>query len=96
MNREFEVLTVRLGPDASAAINALAEQRKVSRAEAARLALTYGVPLARQGLNINIERVLVILEFIGAGIDVIMSREHADVSQHLEALASQRVDQFHA
>jgi hypothetical protein len=96
MTKTFEILTVRVSAETSVALDALAKTREISRAEAARLALSYGVNLAAHGFSINITRVLFILEHLGASVDVIMEREHSDVHKLLETLATKRMEQFHA
>jgi NADH:ubiquinone oxidoreductase subunit D len=89
-------LALRLSPAEFEALDRLAEKRCCSRSEAARLALTIGVPLATSGLSLDLRRIAILLEYTQAGIDVIISREHADFADSLETLAIQRVEQFHA
>ena len=89
-------LALRLSSVELEAIDHLAEKRGCSRSEAARLALTIGVPLATSGLSLDLRRIAILLEYTQAGIDVIVSREHADIADKLEALAIERVEQFHA
>jgi hypothetical protein len=90
------VVTVRLAPDEVAAADALARARGCSRSEAIRFALSFGVPLARQGVALNLPRIALLLEYIQAGVDLIVSREHADFADRLEAIALGRVEEFHA
>lgn len=90
------VVTVRLAPDEVQAADALASSRGCSRSEAIRLALSFGIPLARQGVTLNLPRFALLLEYIQAGVDLIVSREHADFADRLEAIALSRVDEFHA
>jgi hypothetical protein len=61
-----------------------------------RFAMRFGAPLVTHGFKVDLTRLLFILEHLGASIDIIMSREHADVYEHLEALANKRMEQFHA
>ena len=89
-------LALRVSPVELEAIDRLAEKRGCSRSEAARLALMIGTPLALSGLNLDLRRPAVLLEYTQAGIDVILTREHADLADKLEAIAVQRVEQFHA
>lgn len=90
------VVSARLRAEQLTELAALAETRNCSRNEAIRIALAVGLPLANQGFTFNVARLLFILEHLGASIDVIMSREHADVYEHLETLAAKRMEEFHA
>lgn len=96
MSLETTVVGVRLAPDEIAAVEALAAERHCSKSEAVRLALGFGLPLARRGVSLNIARIALLLEYIQAGIDLIVSREHADFADQLEPIALRRVEEFHA
>lgn len=96
MSLENPVVGVRLARDELAAIEALAAERRCTKSEAIRLALSFGVPLARQGVALNLPRIALLLEYIQAGVDLIVSREHADFADKLEGIALGRVEEFHA
>lgn len=96
MSLENVVVGVRLAPDELSAVEALAAERRCSRSEAIRLALGFGVPLARRGVTLNLARITLLLEYIQAGVDLIVSREHADFADQIEAIALRRVEEFHA
>ena len=87
---------VRLAPEEIAEIEALAAERRCSKSEAIRLALGFGLPLARRGVALNLPRIALLLEYIQAGVDLIVSREHADFADNLETIAHRRVEEFHA
>ncbi len=89
-------LGFRLGADELAGIDSLANAQSCSRSEAARSALRLGLPLARAGHSIDIHRLVLLLEYMQASIDVIINREHADAADQLVELAQQRMEQFHA
>jgi len=89
-------LALRLSPAELKDIDRLAEARGCSRSDAARLAMRFGAPLATHGFKVDLTRLLFILEHLGASIDVIMSRDHADVYEALETLANKRMEQYHA
>ncbi len=86
----------RLGAGELAALDSLATEQSCSRSEAARSALRLGLPLARAGHSIDIHRLVLLLEYMQASIDVIINREHADAADQLVELAQQRMEQFHA
>lgn len=96
MRKDTTVVGVRLGPDDLAILDKLSADRRCSRSEALRQVIGLGLPLSAQGFKFNLERILFILEHVGASVDVIMAREHGDVQENLVALASERTDQFHA
>jgi hypothetical protein len=96
MTKGTTVVGVRVGPGELARLDALAKQRSCSRSEAVRLVLDYGLPLASHGFKVDLTRLLFILEHLGASIDVIMAREHADIYPRLEGLVNKRMEQFHA
>ena len=93
---ELTKISVRLRPGEIAALDKLAKARALSRSDVMRAVVATGLPLVAQGFKFNLERILFILEHVGASVDVIMAREHGDVYEHLVALASERMDQFHA
>jgi hypothetical protein len=90
------LLSVRMPADEIAAVDRIAAQRGCSRSDAARLAIRFGAPMVEHGFKIDLTRLLFILEHLGASIDVIMARDHADVYEHLTPLANKRMEQFHA
>lgn len=87
---------LQVSPGDLAAIDALANEHACSRAEAARSILRLGLPLARAGHSIDIPRIILLLEYMQASIDVIINREHADAADQLIQIAQQRMEQFHA
>ena len=86
----------RLSEADVAAIDDLASKRGCSRSEAARLAIMVGLPVIRSGIALNMERVALLLEYTQACVDLIVTREHADYADEIEAIARQRVADFHA
>ena len=89
-------LGFRLTAEEMDAVDRLAKSRGCSRSDAARLALRFGVPMVEHGFRVDLTRILYILEHLGASIDVIMAREHADVYEQLGMLANKRMEDFHA
>ena len=96
MTDKTKQLSVRLRMSDLAVIDGVAEKRGCTRAEAARIALLFGIPMLSHGHSLNITRVAILLEYIQAGLDVIISREHTDVADQLLDIAMERVSQFHA
>lgn len=96
MSLETIPVGVRLAPDEIAQIEAIAAERRCSKSEVIRLALGYGLPLARRGVSLNVARIALLLEYIQAGVDLIVTREHADFADRLEGIALARVEEFHA
>lgn len=96
MSLETISVGVRLAPDEVAAIEAIAAERHCSKSEVIRLALGYGLPLARRGISLNLARIALLLEYIQAGVDLIVTREHADFADQLENIALARMEEFHA
>lgn len=96
MNTKTPNISFRLRSEDSFAIDDVAEKRGCSRSEAARMALMFGIPMLQHGHSLNITRVAVLLEYIQAGLDVIISREHTDMADKLLDVALERVSKFHA
>lgn len=96
MSPETTVVAVRLTHEEVAEIEQVAIGRGCSKSDAIRLALTFGLPLARQGVTLNLSRIVLLLEYIQAGVDLIVTREHADFADRLEGIALDRVEEFHA
>lgn len=96
MSLKSPILSFRLRPEDYSAVDEIASRRSCSRSEVARLAMMFGIPMLQHGHSLNITRVAVLLEYIQAGLDVIISREHTDVADQLLDIAMERVNQFHA
>lgn len=89
-------LGFRIGPDELRAVDALALTLECSRSEAARTALRIGLPLARAGHSIDVRRLILLLEYTQAAVDLIVHREHSDLAAGLEKVAYERMEEFHA
>ncbi|QQV79294.1 ribbon-helix-helix protein, CopG family (plasmid) [Sphingomonas aliaeris] len=96
MTDKHQVLTLRLNGDDWAALNRIADKRGFSRAEAARAALMQGLRFAEAGHTFNITRTVLLLEYMQAAIDVIITRDHGDAVPALLEAAQQRLETFHA
>lgn len=90
------VISVRFSPTEVEALEAIASKRNCSRSEAARIAISFGLPMAEAGHSFNITRAVLILEYVQAAIDVIITRDHSDVVPQLLEAAKQRLATFHA
>lgn len=77
-------------------LDTIAEKNGCSRSEAARIAIRLGVPFALQSHSIDLRRVILLLEYTQAAVDIMVHREHADVAHEIEAIANQRMEEFHA
>jgi hypothetical protein len=79
-----------------ARLDAIAEKNGCSRSEAARSALRFGAPLALDSHSIDIKRLILLLEYTQAAVDLIVHREHGDLAPGLEQIAHERMEEFHA
>ncbi|AYO75784.1 MAG: ribbon-helix-helix protein, CopG family [Cupriavidus sp.] len=89
-------IAFRLLPSELAALDQIAAKRGCSRSEAARYALMFGIRFAEADHSFNITRAVLVLEYMQAAIDVIITRDHGDVVPQLLAAAKQRLETFHA
>lgn len=96
MKRNDPVLSLRLRQEENDLLQIVADERGIGRAEAARSAMTFGLPLVRAGHSFNITRLILVLEHLHAQMGVIISRDHPDVIDELLTNARERVEQFHA
>lgn len=90
------IISVRFSPSEVEALEAIASRRNCSRSEAARIAINYGLPLANAGHSFNVTRTVLLLEYMQAAIDVIITRDHGDVVGELLEAAKQRLAIYHA
>ena len=96
MKSRHRVLTVRLSEADWDVVVRIADQRGFSRAEVGRMALMYGMKMLQSGHGFNLKRTLLLLEYIQAGMDLIITREYADFADKLLPIAQKRVDTYHA
>ena len=94
MTNQF--LSFRVSQTELDALDAIATQRGASRSEIARSALALGVPLLAAARSINVTRMLILLEYTQAALDLIITREHADFAEKLPLIAQERMDTYHA
>ena len=87
----FQVSTADL-----ASLDEIAVKNGCSRSEAARNALRLGLPLALAGHSLDVRRLILLLEYTQAAVDLIVHREHGDLAQGLEQIAHERMEEFHA
>ena len=90
------IISVRFSPAEVEALEAIAAKRNCSRSEAARIAIHFGLPLASAGHSFNVTRAVLLLEYMQAAIDVIITRDHGDVVAELLDAAQQRLATYHA
>ncbi len=95
-SERLPLLSFRLESEELAGIDTLAKFLGCSRSEAARRALRVGLPLARAGHSIDVRRLILLLEYTQAAVDLIVHREHGDLAPGLEQVAHQRMEEFHA
>lgn len=86
----------QVSSDVLEAIDELAKKNGCSRSEAARTMLHLGLPLAKQGHSIDLRRLILLLEYTQTAVDIIVHREHGDVAHEIEAIANERMEEFHA
>ena len=92
---KMPIVTVRFTRAEIRAIDALAASRGCSRSEAIRIAFRLGAPLAKDGFAINFTRFAEVIEQVGAGIALIIKRDHPDFSDMIERLTDERLGQYH-
>lgn len=90
------VITVRLSPAEAEALDGLAQSRGCSRSEAIRVALRAGAPLVKDGFSVNFTRFAEVLEQVGAGMSIVLKRDHPDHADTVEELAMERLELYHA
>lgn len=96
MTDQTRVLSLRLSPAEWDVLSKLAERQGYSRSTAARLALVMGVRFADAGHTFNLTRMVLLMEYMQAAIDVIITRDHGDAVPALLEAAQQRLETFHA
>ena len=89
-------IAFRLSSEEIAALDRVAAKRSCSRSEAARTALMFGIRFAEAEHTFNITRAVLVLEYMQAAIDVIITRDHGAVVPQLREAAKERLATFHA
>lgn len=87
---------VRLNPSETEQLERLMKARDCSKAEAMRIALSYGVPLALSATGVNVRRFATAVEFLVASMGIIIRREHPDHEAEVRELVLERLEEFHA
>lgn len=95
MSKPSKQISVRLTETELRAIDQLQEQQGLTRAEAIRTAIGYGLPLAHHGHALDIVRLAMCIERMQAMLDMIVHREHPDAVGRLEEIARERVINHH-
>ncbi|MGR6331366.1 hypothetical protein ACU5AX_20075 [Sphingomonas sp. XXL09] len=90
------ILTVRLSGADWDLLGKLADRQGYTRAQAARSAIAMGIRFADAGHTFNVTRAVLLLEYMQAAIDVIITRDHGDVVGELLEAAKQRLATYHA
>jgi hypothetical protein len=96
MTTKNNYISLRCSPQELALIDALAVQRDCSRNEAVRIAIRMGARSALNGYSIDPKRLILLLEYTQAAVDLIVHREHSDLAPGLEQIAHERMEEFHA
>lgn len=86
---------IKFQPRTLEALDALAAERRMSRAEVVRTAVDIGLPLIQMGLAINARRTLAILEHTQLALSLLVERESPEDAAELLRLAFQNVDAHH-
>ena len=89
------LLSVRLSPTETQALDEIATARGCSRANAARLAIGIGAEFAKRGHTVNMTRLVLQVEKIAATVDSQHTRDHGDHSEELSSVAMECVERFH-
>ena len=96
MTKKNNFVGLRCDAQDMALIDALAAQRNCSRNEAVRIAIRTGAKTALAGHSIDPRRLILLLEYTQAAVDIIVHREHGDVAHEIENIANERMEEFHA
>ena len=96
MPQKATLIGVRCNSDELALIDAIAAQRNCSRNQAVRIAIRAGAKGALNGYSIDLHRLILLLEYTQAAVDLIVHREHGDLAPGLEQIAHERMEEFHA
>lgn len=96
MPKTNSLIGVRCNSDELGLIDAIAAQRNCSRNEAVRIAIRAGAKGVLHGYSIDPQRLILLLEYTQAAVDLIVHREHSDLAPGLEQIAHERMEEFHA
>lgn len=95
-NLDKHRVNVRLSSEDDSALTALAESRGCTRAEAARLAINLGLPLAVSATAVNHRRYAVILEFLASAMSAHIRRNLPDFEDEIQETMLLRLEQHHS
>ena len=93
--RNYPRIGFTLNPQLIAELESLASERGISRSEAARLGLSFAIPLLRMGRSFNFDRALTILEHTQLALSYIMENHSKEDADELIDLALVNVREHH-
>lgn len=96
MTERQKILSVRLSDADWLLLDRISHKHGYSRSHAARVSLSMGLQFADAGHSFNLTRVILLLEYTQAAIDVIITRDHGDFVPQLLEAAKQRLETYHA
>ena len=95
MGKNIHGIGVGLTAQGLRELDDFAQARGVSRSEAARIAITIGLPMLKLGIAINGRRALTILEHTQLALSLIVERQWPEDSDELIRVAMRNVREHH-
>ena len=95
MSKNIHGIGVGLTAQTLLELDEFAQARGVSRSEAARIAITIGLPLLKLGIAINGERALTILEHTQLALSLLVERQYPEDVDELIDMAMRNVREYH-
>ena len=86
---------VALDRELAGALDQYAQATSLSRSDAARRALTIGLPLLAGGVNPDIKRLVFLLENVNLGLTLLLDKAHPDDLPKIIELAAANVETHH-
>jgi hypothetical protein len=96
MGKNIKGIGVGLSHEAISQLDAFAEAKGVSRAEAIRASVAVGLPLLQLGVALNAERALTILEHTQLALSLLVERQYPEDVNELIDMAMRNVREYHA
>lgn len=93
--KQYQSVGIAFPPDTLAEIDQLAAERRVSRTELVRAALSVGLPLMKMGMAINTRRTIQILEHTQLVLSLIAERQYPEEAGEILQMATRNAADYH-
>ncbi len=90
------LLSVRLNEREWASLEEAAKTRGLTRGEAAREALEYGLWTMAEGRRVDLSRLAFIMERMQASLDLMIELEYPSAAADIEKTAQAHMEEFHS